>query len=86
MRELLVYGIGNEARQDDGLGYQFVVNLPDSDHYDKLHCYQLNIEDAELISQYKKVIFVDADVSLDKNFEIRKLNPLPETSFSTHGL
>jgi hydrogenase maturation protease len=60
---MLVYGIGNPGRQDDALGPLLVEEV-------RRHCspavvdvdanYQLNVEDALLISRYKVVIFVDA--------------------------
>lgn len=84
--KILVYGIGNPGREDDGLGFEFVTNLPDSHDYIKNHCYQLNIEDAETFSNFDKVILVDAGKNLTTPFTFTQLVPKPESSFSTHGI
>ena len=58
---LAVIGIGNQGRKDDGLGWAFldgIAQMPDCP--DLFYRYQLQIEDAELISAYRRVIFVDA--------------------------
>ena len=58
----LVLGIGNESRQDDGLGWRFLEFL-ESSHMEGLdleYRYQLQVEDAECISRYGRVLFVDA--------------------------
>ena len=53
----LLIGIGNSGRQDDGLGWAFldaVCSQPDL----KAQCeyrYQLQIEDAELVSRFERV-------------------------------
>ncbi|MBT4761755.1 MAG: hydrogenase maturation protease [Bdellovibrionaceae bacterium] len=85
-KDLLIYGIGNPGRQDDGLGYEFVCALDESDNYHKHHNYQLNIEDAELISRYKEVIFVDAGKNMTEVFELNLITAKANVTFSTHGL
>jgi Ni,Fe-hydrogenase maturation factor len=60
----IILGIGNNGRQDDGLGWLFLDSLKDLESKLTLeYRYQLQIEDAELISNYKTVIFVDASKS-----------------------
>lgn len=84
--EVLVFGIGNPLRGDDGLGFAFVNQLKEDKNIHLKHAYQLNIEDAEVIQQYKKVIFVDAAVDLEKDFKIVYMSPKSQTQFSSHSL
>ena len=57
----IVIGIGNNGRQDDGLGWMFLDFLDEQNaNIDLEYRYQLQIEDADLISNYDTVIFVDA--------------------------
>lgn len=65
--ELLIYGYGNPGRQDDGLGVLFTercerVFLGKTGIRFEIN-YQLNIEDAHLISGFKHVVFADAALS-----------------------
>lgn len=85
----LVIGIGNNTRQDDGLGWNFLELLENEGfNADNLLCkYQLMVEDAELISAYKTVIFVDACKSeLNGGFSFERIYPAEEVSFSTHSV
>lgn len=84
-----VIGIGNNTRQDDGLGWNFLALLEtEGFNADNLLCkYQLMVEDAELISACKAVIFVDACKSeLKGGFTFERLYPAEEVSFSTHSV
>src|SRR5215831_7789030 len=59
----LIYGIGNVGRRDDGLGWAFIDRLEARRPRPRatLHRnYQLNLEDAHLISEFTRVLFVDA--------------------------
>lgn len=58
----LVLGIGNSGRQDDGLGWKFIDFLKEKaiEDMELDYRYQLQIEDAELMSHYDRVVFVDA--------------------------
>lgn len=85
----LIIGIGNNTRQDDGLGWCFLENLEtagfNKDHL--LYKYQLMVEDAELIAQYKTVVFVDANkTALDNGFSIERVFPSKKVAFSTHAV
>ena len=74
----IIIGIGNNTRQDDGLGWKFVENLEEAgfDQNNLLLKYQLMVEDAELISNYNTVIFVDASkTNLENGFEFSKCIP-----------
>lgn len=67
----LVYGIGNDSRQDDGLGRRFIESVQAvafSNKMNFLYQNQLCIEDALLIRSYKTVIFVDASCVCDSPF------------------
>ncbi|HEX6759740.1 MAG TPA: hydrogenase maturation protease [Propionibacteriaceae bacterium] len=86
----LIYGIGNAARQDDGLGWAFI------DHLEALGCpmradlrrtFQLNLEDACLISEYARVLFVDAtrDPTVT-SFALSRPEPKLDFSFTSHAL
>jgi hydrogenase maturation protease len=84
---ILIIGIGNNTRQDDGLGWCFLDSLEKEGYNeDNLLCkYQLMVEDAELIANYKTVIFVDAcKTELKYGFEIERLYPAKQVAFSTH--
>lgn len=87
-KKTIILGIGNNGRQDDGLGWSF-LDILDEQHLniDLEYRYQLQIEDAELISNYDKVIFVDAtkEYKID-GFYLSPCHPSEEYSFSTHAL
>ncbi len=62
--DLLIYGYGNPGCQDDGLGVLFAERCERlysgrSGFHVEIN-YQLNVEDAYLISGFKSVIFADA--------------------------
>ena len=94
MKKTLIYGYGNPGRQDDGLGARFTEltekwitenNLNDI----TVDCnYQLNIEDAATISEYERVIFVDASVVEDvKSFRLEPIEPNDATiEFTMHAV
>jgi len=83
----LIIGIGNNTRQDDGLGWSF-IDLLENNGFNTEHLlckYQLMVEDAELISNYKNVIFVDACKSeLNNGFSIEPILASEQVTFSTH--
>ncbi|MCX2739725.1 hydrogenase maturation protease [Pontibacter anaerobius] len=87
-RSLLV-GIGNSAREDDGLGWAFVERVEQEGLFkgDCLYRFQLNLEDAELVTKYKRVLFVDAHKGeLPNGYSFRKCMPDAGADFSTHQL
>jgi hydrogenase maturation protease len=89
LNNTLIIGIGNNTRQDDGLGWKFLALLEeDGFTADNLVCkYQLMVEDAELISEFDVVIFVDAYKSeLENGFAFERIYPAEEVSFSTHSV
>ncbi|NPA43913.1 MAG: hydrogenase maturation protease [Chlorobi bacterium] len=88
-KNTMIFGIGNSARQDDGLAWAFLDELSKQNKFKgKLHYrYQLNIEDAETVSNAEQVIFVDAFAGKQTEscvFEECKLNG--EITYTTHAL
>ncbi len=87
-KRTLVVGIGNDGRGDDGLGWKFVeLNEKSFAHMDWQQRYQLQVEDAALVSQYDQVIFVDSTrTSLNEGFAWNESEVRMSRSFSTHNL
>lgn len=86
---LLLLAIGNDGRQDDGLGWAFGQALEANKAFrgDIVYRYQLQIEDALLISDYPAVLFVDAcREELPQGFELIPLQPLANFGVTTHQL
>lgn len=85
---ILVYGYGNPGRLDDGLGPAFVRELTARgvEGVSLESGYQLQIEDAALVAEHDVVVFADADAAGDEPYEIRWIEPRPETTFTTHSV
>ncbi len=67
-KAILIIGIGNSGRKDDGLGWMILDSLKNKfSNVDLLYRYQLQIEDAEEVSHYPTVIFVDATKEVTNN-------------------
>ena len=67
MKDLLVIGVGNTLRGDDGAGVRAVERVravPDAP--DCLTVHQLTPELADAIRDYARVCFVDASVAVDR--------------------
>lgn len=86
--KILMIGIGNNGRSDDALGWKFVDTFSNhTDIFDIDYRYQLQIEDALLITEYKKIIFVDAThKQYDDGFSFYKCIPTRTEAFTTHKL
>jgi hydrogenase maturation protease len=90
--KILVYGIGNPGRQDDALGIILAEAVRDWAEEKEIQGlltdqnYQLNIEDAELISQYDLVIFADASVKDIDSTLLEEIVPVLSTDFSMHSV
>lgn len=86
----LIYGIGNVGRQDDGLGWAFIDWLEEQSICPKaeIMChYQLHLEDADLISYKKQVLFVDATKVPDVEiYQLEKVEAKMDFSFSSHAI
>lgn len=93
LTKVLVYGYGNPGREDDALGNEMVEMI---DAWTKEHKilnietdsnYQLNVEDAEKISAYDVVVFVDATQEAIHEFKFTHLEPSSEkVEFSMHAV
>jgi hydrogenase maturation protease len=86
----LIYGIGNVGRQDDGLGWALVDWLEAQAWCPAAEIrrhYQLQLEDADLISHKERVLFVDAtrDESV-KSFRVERAEPKLDFSFTSHAI
>jgi hydrogenase maturation protease len=90
--KILIYGYGNPGRQDDGLGVQLAAELEKwcaDNHYKHVHTdsnYQLNLEDADLISGYQCVIFADASKEDISDFYFQPLEPSEKVEFTMHAV
>lgn len=91
--KILIYGYGNPGRQDDGLGAAFIAAVEQwiaekkIQHISLDTNYQLNIEDAHLISGYEKVIFVDASIEPIDSFSFTKIIPSDaKVEFTMHAV
>ncbi|KJS75509.1 MAG: hydrogenase maturation protease [Serpentinimonas sp.] len=86
--DALILGIGNDGRQDDGLGWAFIDWLEQNGLCPQAELqrnYQLQIEDAELISRKQRVLFVDATLEPEvESFVLRPGQPQFDYSFTSH--
>lgn len=85
--KILLIGIGNCGRGDDGLGWKFAefVKRAGNNSIDIEYRYQLQIEDAALISQYDTVIFADASHEILKDgFEMKACFSAGHYFYSSH--
>ncbi|PHS25939.1 MAG: Ni/Fe hydrogenase [Methylophaga sp.] len=86
----LIYGIGNIGRQDDGLGWAFIDWLERESicpKADLMRHYQLHLEDADMISYKKQVLFVDASkVAELETFQLENVKPKIDFSFTSHAI
>ena len=86
----LIYGIGNVGRQDDGLGWAFIDWLEALGRYPNAELrrnYQLLLEDADLISSKRRVLFIDAtkDEAVT-SFSLTRAAPKMDFSFTSHAI
>lgn len=86
----LIYGIGNVGRQDDGLGWALIDRLEAEGwclSAERLASYQLQLEDADLISRKERVLFVDAtkDAAVE-SFSLERVEPKLDFSFTSHAI
>ncbi|MGA9270965.1 MAG: hydrogenase maturation protease [Lutimonas sp.] len=85
----LVLGIGNSGRKDDGLGWEFIdfLKKQEIENLELDYRYQLQIEDAELISHYDRIIFVDATKEpTTDGFYLRPCSKKVLTEMNSHSL
>ncbi len=98
-RKILVFGIGNPGRGDDGLGPTFVERLRGRSSTDAEFknsaaagaCdlefrYQLNVEDAHTIKDHDLVIFADATTTGEELATVTEIFPSDTIAFTTHRM
>jgi hydrogenase maturation protease len=89
--KILIYGYGNPGREDDGLGIELVKRLEPWSKQAEIRDlvfdsnYQLNIEDAEVISDKDLVIFADASTEDIQDFLLTEVTGESDVSFTTHA-
>ncbi len=87
--DTLLFGIGNSGREDDGLGWAFLDRVErEADFPGRLeYRYQLQVEDAELVSRVEHVIFVDSYAgTLNGGFQFVPCNAEAGFEFTSHEL
>ncbi len=87
--DTLLIAIGNSARSDDGLAWAFYDELKKQNSFrgKMVSCYQLQVEDAEMISHFPRVIFVDATQEhLNEGFDLEATKAQNDFTFTTHAL
>jgi len=88
-KDTYLIAIGNNGRQDDGLGWAFAEAVEKQGLFQGQISfkYQLNVEDAEMITQSNRVLFVDACYdNLEKGFSYIPCEAAVQFEFSTHAL
>ncbi len=92
-KRVLIYGYGNPGRQDDALGNEMVNKVQEWIEEHHLGCmetdsnYQLNIEDAEKISEWEIVVFVDASKEGIHEYKYCKIHPQEDkVEFTMHAV
>ena len=86
---VLIFGYGNPARGDDGLGPRFVEliqSMQKHANFDTITDYQLQVEHALDLVHRQQVIFVDASVSTAAPFEFTQVLPSRDTSYTSHAM
>ncbi len=93
IKKTMLYGYGNPGRQDDGLGNEFVSIMEEWITKEGIpeitidSNYQLNIEDADAISDKDIVVFVDATIEEIDDFYIDRVEPSEaKVEFSMHAV
>jgi hydrogenase maturation protease len=92
-KKLLIYGYGNIGRKDDGLAHFFLERIKTLLCFeglcqiDLMENYQLNIEDAEIISNYHDVLFVDASLEVGEAYRLERIKADDsKIEFSMHAV
>jgi len=85
----ILFGIGNSGRNDDGLGWAFLDRIQQEMEFlgQLEYRYQLQVEDAELISRADRVIFVDSyQGDLPGGFQWQPCETSNDVEFTSHVL
>jgi hydrogenase maturation protease len=84
----LIFTWGNPSRGDDALGPAMYDLLQHENLHgiDLLTDFQLQIEHATDLEDRKRVLFVDASLSAGAPFELVRLQPEQDASYTTHAM
>ena len=85
----LLFGIGNSGRSDDGLGWAFLDLIQQGPGFAGRaeYRYQLQVEDAALVRDAERVIFIDSyKGELSGGFQWKRCEPSEDFQFTTHVL
>ena len=92
-KKILFYGYGNPGRQDDALGIRFIEQMEtwvEENGYKNIFFdsnYQLNIEDADTISEHDIVFFIDASMEQLESFTITEVEDSnAQVEFTMHAI
>jgi hydrogenase maturation protease len=90
---VLIFTYGNPSRGDDALGPAMFAMLEAHqrdtgalDGVDLLTDFQLQIEHAVDLENRRCVLFIDAGVACREPFELKRLQPDRDDSFTTHAM
>ncbi|SDW45909.1 hydrogenase maturation protease [Nitrosomonas oligotropha] len=88
MNKLLLLGYGNPGRGDDALGPLLVEHIAQLQLADVacLVDMQLLIEHAADLTDFDRIIFVDADMSCQEPFEFSTVTAEKDASYTSHAL
>jgi len=87
--ETILFGIGNSGRGDDGLGWAFLDRIQQESEFRGQieYRYQLQVEDAALVSRAERVIFIDSHKGeLPGGFQWKPCMPSKDFEFTSHVL
>lgn len=85
---VLVYGLGNPLRGDDGLGFYAVERLSQqikSEAVQFTHNYQLALEDSLTFSQFKSIVLIDAMRNSDA-LCLQRVTPRSGAHYTSHQM
>ena len=92
-RPLLFIGYGNPGRGDDGVGPELIAQLTAlqqrahlPENFDALCAIQLQIEYAWELRNRSMLIFIDADVALDRPYKVSTIKACPDASITSHAM
>ncbi len=85
---VLILGYGNIARMDDGLGPKAIERLLEYSlpNVTTRSMMMINIEHAEEIREYDRVIFIDADTNGKEPYTFSQIQPQPAGHITSHHL
>lgn len=88
-KPVLVFGYGNPSRGDDALGplaLNYIEANISSERIEVLSDFQLQVEHALDLSNRSLILFIDASVAGESAFAFTELQPVKDTSYSTHAV